>query len=218
MLHNEIDLDIYLIRHAESEMNEKPHLIAGRSPHSPLSIKGQDQAKSLGRYFKKEPVIFDSVYSSPLLRSKRTAQITLDEMGIPERDIIEVPELVEFTQGDWEGRPRKEVYTPEILRYINTKGSLFTPPNGESQIMVEHRVSGWFMEEILHNNKLMSGKKTIAIFSHGLTIKCFLHFVMNFDERLIYRIRLDNTGYCKLHFNQEGWFMYSINTTSHLYI
>ncbi|QQG43975.1 MAG: histidine phosphatase family protein [Candidatus Roizmanbacteria bacterium] len=216
MIHNKTELLIYLIRHAESEMNQKPELIAGRSPQSPLSEKGKIQSLNLGRKLNQEGIKFDAIYSSPLIRTKMTAELVLKEMKISKDMIIEVPELVEFSSGDWEGRSRQEIYTPEILQYINTKGSLFTPPNGESQLMVEHRASGWFIKEILHNPNYFDKTKTIAIFSHGLTIKCLLHFVMHFDDRLIYRIRLDNTAYCKLRLNREGWFIDSLNETSQL--
>lgn len=216
MIHRQTKLTLYLIRHAESEMNQKPELIGGRSPHTPLSPEGKKQAVKLGKYLHKQKITFDSVYSSPLLRTKMTAELALSELNIPKERIIEVPDLVEFAQGDWEGRSRKEVYKPEMLQYINTKGSLFIPPNGESQVMVEHRVSGWFMQEIMHNPKYLGKQSTIAIFSHGTTIKCFLHFAMHFDDRLIYRIRLDNTGVCKLIFTHEGWFIDSINEIAHL--
>lgn len=217
MMHKQTQITLYLIRHAESEMNQKPDLIAGRSPHSPLSEKGQAQSMNLGKRLHQEGVTFSNIYSSPLIRTKMTAEIALKEMGLSKDLIIDVPELMEFTQGAWEGRSRKEIYTPEVLQYINTKGSLFTPPNGESQLMVEHRVSGWFIKEILHNPKYMDKKSTVAIFSHGLTIKCFLHFVMHFDDRLIYRIRLDNAGFCKLRFTRDGWFIDSVNNVSNLF-
>lgn len=216
MIHKQTNLTLYLIRHAESGMNKKPELIAGRSPKTPLSIIGKEQAVKLGKYFKRSGISFDSIFSSPLTRSKQTAEITLKEIGITENKIIPVEDLVEFTQGDWEGRSRKEVYTPEVLKYMNAKGYLFKPPNGESQVMVEHRVSGWFINEIMQNPKYLDKESTIAIFSHGLAIKCFLHFVMGFNDRLIYRIRLDNTAICKLRFTSEGWFIDSINDVSHL--
>lgn len=216
MIHKQTQFSIYLIRHAESEMNQTPELIAGRNPNSPLTSKGEKQAKMLGMHLYRNGIIFGSVYSSSLLRSRMTAELVLAEMGKHNDSIADTPELVEFTQGDWEGKPRDEIYTPEVLQYMNTKGALFVPPKGESQLMVEHRVSSWFMEEILHNPNYLDKNSTIAIFSHGLTIKCFLHFVMNFDERLIYRIRLDNTSVCKLRFTHEGWFIDTLNNTSHL--
>jgi len=197
-------------------MNLKPHLVGGKSAQSPLSAKGKQQAISLGKHLHGQGISFDAAYSSDLLRSTMTAEIALKEIGIPIDTIRLIPELGELAQGDWEGRSREETYTPETLQYINTKGASFTSPNGESQMTVERRISGWFIDEILHNPKFLDKENTIAIFSHGLAISCFLHFVMNFNDRLIYRIRLDNTAICKLRFTHEGWFVDNINDNSHL--
>jgi len=217
MIHKKTNLHFYLIRHAQSEINTKPKIIAGRSDSTPLSLLGTKQAQNLGKYFQKNGTGFDHIYSSPLIRSLQTCEIVLKEMGIPQDKIVKVPELVEFTQGEWEGTNRDKTYTPDNLCYINTKGSFFIPPNGESQVMVEHRVSGWFLDEILNNRQYMGKANTIVIFAHGLVIKCLLHFVMHFDDRLIPRIKLENTGICEIRYNSKGFFIDTLNNTSHLH-
>ncbi len=216
MIHKQTQLTLYLIRHAESEMNQNPHLIGGRSPRTPLSPLGIEQAMKLGKYFHKHDITFNAIYSSTAVRAIGTARLVLKEFNVPEDNVTTTDQLVEIGQGDWEGKLRTETYTPDTLSYMNTKGPIFTPPNGESQLMCEHRVSSWFIEEILNNKKYMGKETTIAIFSHGITIKCLLHFVMHFNDRLIYRITLDNTSMCRLRLTPDGWFIDSINDTSHL--
>lgn len=57
-------LDIYLIRHAESEMNNNRHLIGGRSNYTQLSQRGIHQANLLGQRLKQSGIVFDNIYSS----------------------------------------------------------------------------------------------------------------------------------------------------------
>lgn len=217
MVHKDTNLTIYLIRHGQSEANVKAEFIGGRSEATPLSDLGKMQAKKLGKRFVSEKVKLDAIYSSTILRSKMTAEIALKEMGISKEKIVEVDALGELAEGEWEGKSREEIYNDQTLQYINSKGALFVPPGGESQVMVEYRMSGWFLSEILNNTKYLKKEGSIAVFSHGIAIKCFLHFVMNFDERLIYRMRLDNTSICKLKLTKEGWFVEGLNDTAHLY-
>jgi broad specificity phosphatase PhoE len=216
MIHEKTNLDIYLIRHGESVVNQNAHLIAGRNPETPLSIHGEEQAIKLGQKFQREGTIFDYAFTSPLIRSKQTAVLALDQMRFPVDELQEVPEIMEFSQGDWENRLRSDVYTSETLRYINTKGPLFVPPNGESLAMTEYRVSGWLLNQVLHNPDYLNRKLAIGVFSHAMVIKCLMHFIMGFNDRLIHRIGLGNTGVCIVRFNKDGWHVDTLNDTSHL--
>ena len=51
-------LDLYFIRHAESLMNNKGHLIGGRSNETPLSERGIYQANLLGQRLKHLGIVF----------------------------------------------------------------------------------------------------------------------------------------------------------------
>ena len=66
---------IYLVRHGETEWNEKK-LIQGYSD-IPLNKKGELQAKQLGQEFNN--IYFDAVFSSDLLRAKNSAEIIILE-------------------------------------------------------------------------------------------------------------------------------------------
>lgn len=66
---------IYIVRHGETEWNTK-RLIQGHGD-SPLTKAGVKQAKNLAKRLKN--ISFDAVFSSDLLRAKRTAQIITQE-------------------------------------------------------------------------------------------------------------------------------------------
>lgn len=212
MLHENTELTIYLIRHAQSEMNLKPELIRGKNEFAPLTKLGRLQARRLGKSFAKEGINFDQVYTSPALRNLQTSSLVLKELYYPIEKVIKVPALEELNQGDWEGEERSRVLNPKVLHRINSLKMLFTPPNGESQKMTQRRVANWFAEEILYNGKYLNKPTALAVFSHGITLKCLLQDIMHFDESFIYKMYLGNTGYIKLFLSKDGLFIPRIVT------
>ncbi len=209
MIHPETEIHLYLIRHGQSHMNITPHLVGGRSEKSPLSQLGEDQAVALYRLFHNNGIRFDKVYSSPFSRAIRTAEISLGS-SFP---IITDDRLIEYSAGDWESRPRSEVQTSKVKHQMAEMTVDFQPPNGESQRQVSLRVADWLQEVILKNQELLSSGQTqsIAVFSHGLTIKCLLHHILGFDSQYIWRLEIDNCSVTKMVFNARGWWPKYIN-------
>ncbi|MEK6856145.1 MAG: histidine phosphatase family protein [Nanoarchaeota archaeon] len=206
-------LDIYLIRHAESEMNNNCHLIGGRSNSTPLSKTGVYQANLLGKRLKQSGVVFDNIYSSSAKRTQETARNVGLHLEFSLDDVVITPKLLELDQGDWEGKPRTQVYTPETLSLINANNWKFTPPNGESQKDVEDRMLEWLKEYVLSK---YPEEKTIGIFTHGMAIKCLLRGIMDFSSDLTYKINLDNASITRLKYSERGWHLITINDTAHL--
>ena len=209
-------LDLYFIRHAECERNNEPHLIGGRCINSPLSSLGREQGRLLGRRLLQQGVLFDKVYSSTALRCKETALDVGEHLGYSFADIISLDQLLELDQGQWEGQPRVQVYTPEMLAVINADNWEFTPPGGESQRTVEERMLQFVTNELL---PLDQKDKTItcAIFTHGVAMKCLLRGIMEFTPKITYRVWVDNTGIIRLHYRDDKWYIMSVNNTAHLF-
>lgn len=219
--HNEFYL--YLIRHGQSETNVKKDIV-GQSGDSPLTEKGKQQAQLLGeRLAYKEKLEFDRVYSSDYARAHETAKIATGN----NQPIILAPEVREYSAGDWTGASRNEIHNvPTILR-MAAMTNAFLPPNGESMHMVERRASKWLEDTILYNKPVQEEAQrrmaqnlpaqNIVVFSHGMTIKCLLHYIMGFDQSFTWKLTLENTSICKLHFGiWEGWRLLTINDYAHL--
>ncbi|MBI4441237.1 histidine phosphatase family protein [Candidatus Woesearchaeota archaeon] len=204
-------LELYLIRHAESEMNVNAHLIGGRSHDTPLSEAGVMQAGLLGKRL--QGLQFHEVYSSPAVRTKQTSEIVCSALGYPLEKIVYAEELHELSQGDWEGKPRSEIYTPETLVHINSNNWDFRPPNGDSQRDVEERMYRFIEKSFLVRSQ---GDLVIGVFTHGLAIKCFLRRVMDFTPKITYKIEIDNTSVTRLRYTEHGWHPVSINDAAHL--
>ncbi len=216
MIHKDFQCEFYLIRHGETPSD--PRFAIGADADPPLTPRGVEQARLLGRRLKREDVQFDRVYSSTLLRTVQTTETMLDAMGQPDREFTKVEALVEQRVPAWRGVPREEVFTPETLAYIRGKGSHFVPPEGESHRTVERRVAGWIEDKIIYNDDLVGKAQSlrVAIMGHETATKCLLHYIMGYDERMIVRMGLKNCSISRALFNHEGWSVLGINDACHL--
>ncbi|KAH9329271.1 hypothetical protein KI387_001379, partial [Taxus chinensis] len=142
-------IEVYLIHHAESTMDDTPDLIGGRCPSATLTPNGERQARALAVFLNSQGLRFDEVYSSPLERAKHTALFVCQEMNISEEKIECSDRLIEMSQGHWEGYHFSDVYSPEIVNIINRSQPDFCAPGGESERQVEFR-----MVEFLNNKVL----------------------------------------------------------------
>lgn len=218
--HNEFYLS--LIRHGQSEINTKPDCM-GQFSDTPLTEKGKQQAWKLNARILKQGYAFDKVFSSAYVRAHDTAKIAM--CGTYSHIHLD-NNLREYTAGDWNGASRKEVLTPEVRLRMGLLNSGFCPPNGESMHMVERRASAWLEDAILYNKEVIAeasdrkanGKAPleIAAFSHGMTIKCLLHYVMGFDQSFTWKLTIENTAISKLYFGESGWRLLTINDHAHL--
>jgi len=207
-------IELYLIRHAESIFNVNSAYISGRSNYAPLSKKGEFQSELLGNRFVNENLKFAKIYSSIAVRANKTAEISCKKAGFLD-EIILSDRIVELGQGDWEGEPRDEIYTEEILKKINSDRWNFKAPNGESQKEVEERMLFFIENEIVP--KYSPGeKKAFAVFTHGFAIKCSLRGVIDFHPNKTYAVTIGNTSITKLEYDSKGWHLFSLNDTNHL--
>lgn len=206
-------LDLYIFRHGKSLMQTKDWLIGGRSNETPLIGKGIYQSYLLGNRLKKSKIVFDEIYSSSATRTRETSRIACSIIGFPLEKIVVCEDLLEQNQGDWEGKPRQEIYTPEILAKINSDNWHFTPPNGESQRAVEERMLGWINQNLVTR---YADNISAGIFGHGTAIKCLLRGIMGFSPKITYKIAIENTSITRLNYNEKGWHVLSVNDAGHL--
>jgi broad specificity phosphatase PhoE len=179
---SESGLLIYLIRHAESEINLTPDLVGGSSNWADLTHEGIAQAKLLGSRFKNNDIKLEAVYCSPAIRTQQTARHFCERIEFPLYEIKLEMSLTELSQGDWEQKRVHEVYDrPEVIRNFNTDA--WNSPSGdekkgESQALVANR-----MKEGL--DKIISDHEAgnIAVITHGMSIRCVLAEVMDIDRQ-----------------------------------
>ena len=143
-------------------------------------------------------------------------------------EIITSPLLHEVSNGNWEGKLKKETYVPETLDKINANNWLFCPPGGESQKDVYKRMYKFIEENLLDK---ASEKNIVAgLFSHGTAIKCLLSGIQAYnihgisediDLKNTIRTSINNASISKLKYvlggNHPGWHIRARNDSGHLY-
>ncbi len=199
-------LEVYLIRHAECEMNLKPDIIAGRSNSSPLTITGKMQAMCLGKRFESECVTFTKVYSSPALRAKDTALLSLldPHMTIDDR-------LQEMDRGSWEGQTRSKMFTADYRERLDVDNWHTGAPDGESPGQVGLRGYS-FLQEVIEPHK----RGLFALYAHGGLIRFTLREIMQFDANIAWMIPIENTSITHIAYIKSRWVPIRINDYAHL--
>lgn len=91
---------MYIIRHGQSIANAS-RILAGQQ-ESPLSELGQKQAIEAGKAA--ADYDFDVIISSPLIRALQTAEIIAEHIGFDKNLIVTIPDLIERSFGDIEGK------------------------------------------------------------------------------------------------------------------
>ena len=153
---------IYIIRHGQTEMNNVKAL-QGRSNH-PLNDNGVKQAQDTAQKLADMGIVFDHVFSSPLIRAVQTAEIVA-----PESDIQVEDRLIEMDYGKYEGLELKNM-PPEIKFFFSDFVNNPAPETMEQLPSVVARV-GEFLEEI----KGLEGN--ILISTHAIAMKGALEYL-----------------------------------------
>ena len=152
-----------LMRHGEAD-----HNILGvasalvENPHH-LTELGKQQVKEAVAGIKDKKI--DLVYVSPLVRTKETAQIVADTLGLSPDQIIVDDRLRENLVGEYEGRPIEDwrVYHKSLKA---TEKVTATLEGGESWVDIRKRM----MSVLFEVEKKHTGKNILFI-SHGLPIR-----------------------------------------------
>lgn len=155
----------YLLRHGITEWNEK-RLIQG-SMDSPLTANGIKEVENLAKKLKN--IKFDYVYSSDLLRARRTAEI----IALEHKLSVETDKLIrERSFGNLEGKPSfliKE-WDETLNRLTNAEKDKYRHDKDiETNEEVANRAIT-FIKEL----SVRFPSKTILVVSHGGLIRQFL--------------------------------------------
>ena len=153
---------IYIIRHGETDNNKK-RVLQGRSD-LPMNAAGVKQAEAVKEYFAEKEIRFDKVYSSPLIRAVKTAQII---SGKEPDDFILDDHLLEMDYGPYEGCSLLDP-PPEIIEFFRDFVNNPAPKGMENLSDLVARM-GRFMDGL--NEK---GDQTILISTHAIAMKGIL--------------------------------------------
>jgi len=217
LIHENVNFDFYFIRHGESQSNVTPGIAAGENFDAPMTDRGHQQAEAAGARLGAEGITFDKIYSSSLLRAVQTTQGILRGMGTPDVEFEQVDAIIEKQTPAWRGKLAKDVMPLEVRLLMAEKGKFFKAADGETMRWVERRASNWLEDEIIFNEAWYQkpGSHTIAIVSHGDTMRALLHYITGIDNRLAMRTDIFNCSISRFRFGRHGWSIGSLNDSSH---
>lgn len=190
-------MEIYIVRHGETDWN-KLFLIQGRN-NNPLNNIGKSQAKKLGKYFKENNIVFDYIYSSPLLRAIQTAEIIAYELDYNDKIYLN-QNFIERDFGELDGQSIDD----ESLFIMHNDLLKF----GEKNELLEKRVF-----KGLHELTTKYNNERILVVSHSHTLKAIL---TQLNDNLDYKTKLSNTCINIINYQNEQYKLVKYNISDHL--
>lgn len=161
----------FLVRHGETEFNTKK-IVQGHLD-SPLTQKGLNEAVRLGKKLKNTS--FDLVFSSDLLRAKRTAEIIISEKKLA---VASTQILRERSFGNYEGKPYSAVKAyyelMEKLKDQKIKDNIKDNISGfDLSVEKDENVVGRLITFLRETAITHPGKKILVV-THGGIMRVFL--------------------------------------------
>jgi broad specificity phosphatase PhoE len=210
-------LELYLIRHAESFANLNPSVIGGRSSASPLTPRGEQQACALGKRLRSEGFTPRAFYHSTAERARHTAHILMNELDYHGPFGFSV-DLEEISQGEWEGKRRDEVFTPELRTHARRTQPDFAAPRGESQRNVANRFDRYLRTMLFTTYR----NGAVVVVSHGFAIRSWVGLKLGWNPWVTVTALTENTSITQLDYrpqfngSQGEWNLVRFNDHAHL--
>ncbi|KKU03948.1 MAG: Alpha-ribazole phosphatase [Candidatus Woesebacteria bacterium GW2011_GWC2_47_16] len=207
-------MNVYLVRHGQSQGNLKGQF---QHPESPLSTLGKEQAKILAGRLKR--VSFDIIYSSPLERARQTSEIISRELGKPVEfweDIQETRnpnEILSLSSHSSKAKRIKKLikenFHKEDWRYSDEE--TFGELSKRGNRVIKHLLRYHKAQNVLCVSHAGMIKMILAkmIFGDTLTPEIFWNFK--------HHLWAKNTGITVCGYVEEfGWLLETWNDTAHL--
>ncbi|MGH4052191.1 MAG: histidine phosphatase family protein [Clostridium sp.] len=198
---------ITLVRHGETGWNALGKF-QGCSDIE-LSNEGIYQAENLSKKFNNK---FDFIYSSPLKRANKTAEIISEGSN---KDIGIAEDLREINFGEWEGLTIKEIESNFPKKVIEWRTDEINGPLCGGDLSLK-KASLRAHKAILEIAQRHIGH-SIIIVAHSGIIKAGLIGIFDLKMTMYHKIMLGNTSVSKIIFDEDfNAKIETLNDTSHL--
>lgn len=187
---------LIFVRHGESELNTVAHTPKRRFNgkfDTPLTPKGIDQARAVGRYLEsRKDIKLQAAITSTLSRAIDTAKFSVAEISYPVPILDGDPAWDERSLGDFENRLASEIFE-ELPQYCNHPDfKYFTmhyeqkAPGGENFTEVTTRA--W--EGVQKVEREFDGD--VAIYTHGHLMRCVLGKLFELSKEQTIALHIPN--------------------------
>lgn len=198
---------LVLVRHGATTHSPEKRF-SGRN-ELPLSPDGRAQAAALAVRATSFGAV-SAIVSSPLLRTRQTAEMLAGALGLP---VSTDGELAEVDFGAWEGLTFGEAQQRDAAQLTAWLGSPdIAPPGGESFTTLAIRVSR-ARDTILAAHP----GQTVIVVTHVSPIKTMLRLALDAPPSSMFRIYLDTASVSIIdHYADGNCAVRLVNDTSHL--
>lgn len=181
-------MNIYILRHGETNANKEGR-IQGRID-IPLNEYGIELAKITKDGIEKEGILFDRIYTSPLSRAKKTAEIV---KGTQQAPILTDERIIEMSFGDAENMYIKDIKEKAEYESLNdcfSKPSKYIAKNGaEGYEEIMARAKDFLENEL----RPLEGKaENVLVVCHGAMIRALLLTINGWDIDRYWEIHQPN--------------------------
>lgn len=189
-------LEVYLLRHGETPYNADGNRYCGRTDIG-LTEKGIQQATAVSSQLAGKTI--DAVYSSPLYRAHKTAEIASKSrmVNIDNR-------LIEVDFGIWEGKTKNEFFTedPESWNtWMENPLLAKAGRTGETGKEIVERVDAFFNEMLVRH-----ANGTILVVGHNGINRLYMAYKLGIVLKNYRRIVQENSSVTMFTLDDKGEF------------
>lgn len=195
-----------LVRHGQTDWNVKARYMGWLDEG--LNGEGVRQAERLARRLDRRPI--SAVYSSPLSRALRTAEIIAEPHSLA---VQTMPELGEMRLGDWEGMYAGDIAAryPELWKTWRANPGDFRMPRGESLGEVRERAASAF-------DRIMEGAEggMVLAVTHEVVVRLLVAQCLGVSSGIYRRLEVGNASMTIIERDGGRLKLKMMNDTGHL--
>ena len=189
----------HLLRHGEHVLRGR--VLAGRTPGVGLSARGRAEIAVVADRLADEGI--EALYSSPLQRTRETAEILSQRLDLP---VHYREDVLELDFGEWTGLTFDAVRADDRWKLWSTCRSIATVPGGESMRQVQDRAVRAVCEL-----RLAHPEGTVLIVSHGDVIRAALLFALGMPLDFFSRIEIGLASLSTIQIYDSGIRVLAVN-------
>lgn len=202
-------LQLILIRHAETVANVQRRWVGWND--TPLTEQGEAQAEAVARRLAAEVTDAIALYTSPLPRARRTAEVIGQAIGL---EPVPLDGLREINFGDMDGVTLEEMkaqYPALYERWRDRTDTEFAWLGGE-------RRSDFFRRVIATCDDILSRHRrgTVLIVAHGGTLRAMLAYLLPEQMSRWWGYELAHCALTRVSVENGRAFLLALNDTTHL--
>jgi len=176
---------IIFLRHGQAENNTN-RVLAGRRPGVPLTLTGLEQSEKIAKFLK--PFNISTIYSSPIERAKKTAEIVSEHNSL---EIKTDERLIELDMGKFTGMPYDEIFEKHgnvFLKFYD--GDLEIAHNGvETFIELKKRILD-MVDFVIREHS----DENVLLVTHMDPIKALISTIMGLEANSLFELIIENAS------------------------